>query len=214
MAASSDRHQVVIADDHPLVRNALRAIYESLPGVEIAGEAENGIEALALARSVRPAILSLDAGMPLSRGMEVFGEVRRWTPETRVIVVTGFTAVGTLAEWVSAGVEGLFLKTCPPDEMRKGFELVLNGGGYVSKAVLDILRTAPEDKNLTQRERQVLHLVAEGCSNAEIADRLSISIKTVDNHRTRLMAKLEVRSVAQLLAYALREGLLDQSQQL
>jgi DNA-binding NarL/FixJ family response regulator len=214
MANSSDRHRVVIADDHPLVRNALRAIYQDVPGVEIAGEAENGIEALALAKAVRPTVLSLDAGMPLARGMEVHGEVRRWSPQTRIIVVTGFTGVGTLADWVAAGVDGLFLKTCPPEEMRRGFELVLNGGAHVSKAVLDILKSAPEESGLTQRERQILHLIAEGRSNAEIGERLAISAKTVDNHRTRLMAKLGVRSVAQLLALALKEGLLDHSRQL
>jgi len=129
-------------------------------------------------------------------------------------VVTGFTAVGHLADWVAADVDGLFLKTCPPEEMRKGFTLVLEGGAYISKAVLEILEENSELEELTARERQILHLIAEGCSNKEIAERLGISPKTVDNHRTRLMAKLNVRSVAQLLALALKEGLLDQSQQL
>lgn len=213
-AQSSAVRTAVIADDHPLVRNALREILKGLGNVEIVGEAENGLEAISMTRETRPSLLTLDAGMPLSRGMEVFGEVRRWSPETRVAVVTGFTGVGSLADWVAANVDGLFLKTCPPEEMGEGFELILNDGSYVSKAVLQKLRDAPDKDELTQRERQVLHMIASGNSNAEIAERLSISVKTVDNHRTRMMAKLGVHSVAQLLAYALKEGLLDQSSQL
>ena len=158
--------------------------------------------------------MTLDSGMPLARGMEVFGETRRWTPETKIAVVTGFTGVGQLADWVAAGVDGLFLKSCPPEEMQTGFTLLLEGGSYFSKAVMATLKDGAERQPLTLRERQILHLIAEGCANAEIAERLSISPKTVDNHRTRMMAKLNVHSVAQLLALALKEGLLDQSQQL
>lgn len=205
---------VIIADDHGLVRNALRAVLSSIDGVSIVGEAENGLEAITLAKTLRPSLMTLDSGMPLARGMEVFGESRRWSPETKIAVVTGFTGVGQLADWVAAGVDGLFLKTCDPDEMRKGFSLLLEGGTYYSEAVIESLKDDPQQLTLTLRERQILHLIAEGCANAEIATRLSISPKTVDNHRTRMMAKLNVHSVAQLLALALKEGLLDQNQQL
>lgn len=206
--------RVVIADDHPLVRNALRDILSEIHGVEIAAEAENGVEAIALVKTQKPTLLTLDSGMPLASGMEVYGEVRRWSPDSRIAVVTGFTAVGQLADWVAAGVDGLFLKTCPPEEIRDGFALLLNGGTYYSKAVMATLEGAPDTPKLSVRERQVLHMIAEGRTNAEIAEQLSISPKTVDNHRTRLMAKLDVHSVAQLLAYALKEGLLDQNAQL
>ena len=167
-----------------------------------------------MTKELQPDMLTLDAGMPLARGMQVFGEVRRWCPDTRIAVITGFTSVGHLADWVAADVDGLFLKTCPPEEITRGLQIILEGGGYISKAILTILDDKSELEALTSRERQILHLIAEGCSNAEIAERLSISPKTVDNHRTRLMAKLNVHSVAQLLALALKEGLLDQSQQL
>ncbi len=186
----------------------------SIDGVSIVGEAENGLEAITLAKTLRPSLMTLDSGMPLARGMEVFGESRRWSPETKIAVVTGFTGVGQLADWVAAGVDGLFLKTCDPDEMRKGFSLLLEGGTYYSEAVIESLKDDPQQLTLTLRERQILHLIAEGCANTEIATRLSISPKTVDNHRTRMMAKLNVHSVAQLLALALKEGLLDQNQQL
>ncbi len=196
------------------MRDGLRAILESIGEVEIVGEAENGLEAISLAKEKKPALLTLDAAMPLARGMEVFVEVRRWSPETRIIVVTGFTAKGHLADWIAADVDGLFLKSCKPDEMRRGFELILNGGAYVSKSVLSILEQESKIPSLTSRERQVLHLIAEGLNNGEIAERLSVSAKTVDNHRTNMMSKLDVHSIAQLIAYALKEGILDQSQQL
>lgn len=204
----------VIADDHALVRAGLKEILAGLvPPVTVVGEAENGVEAIALGKSLQPGLLLLDAGMPLSRGMEVYGEVRRWSPDTRIAVVTGFTAARGLADWIAAGADGVFLKTCPPDEMVKGFGLILSGERYVSKEVLRILETAEERDTLTLRERQVLHLIAQGCANAAIAERLSISPKTVDNHRTRMMAKLQVHSTAQLLALALKEGLLDHTAQ-
>lgn len=207
------RH-AVIADDHAVVRDGLRAILEEASEVKVVGQAENGLEAISLAKQLQPALLTLDAGMPLAKGMEVYVEVRRWSPQTRIIVITGFTAKGHLADWIAAEVDGLFLKSDAPDEMRKGFKVVLNGGSYVSKDALTVLEELFEAAPLTSRERQVLHLIADGHNNTEIAQRLGVSAKTVDNHRTRLMAKLDVHSVAQLIAYALKEGLLDQSSQL
>ena len=214
MSGSSLSARVVIADDHALVRSGLKGILHGMGGIDVVGEAENGLEAIALARSLRPDLMLLDSGMPLSRGMEAYGEIRRWSPQTRIAVVTGFNAVGTLADWIAAGVDGLFLKTCPPEEMAQGFALLLAGEGYIAHEVRDLLERDVERAALSLRERQVLHLIAEGCSNAAIAERLTISAKTVDNHRTRMMAKLRVNSVAQLLSYALKHGLLDSSSQL
>lgn len=214
MTLPMGQRHAVIADDHAVVRDGLRAILEEIDDVEIVGEAENGLEAISLSKELQPTLLTLDAGMPLAKGMEVFVEVRRWSPETRIIVITGFNAKGHLADWIAAGVDGMLLKSTTPDEMRKGFQVVLGGGSYVAHEVLAILEEHSEVPPLTARERQVLHLIADGCNNAEIAKRLSVSAKTVDNHRTRLMAKLDVHSVAQLIAYALKEGLLDQTRQL
>ncbi|WP_085880647.1 LuxR C-terminal-related transcriptional regulator [Antarctobacter heliothermus] len=214
MVPASGPWKIVIADDHALVRSGLKDIISRIDGAEIAGEAADGFEAIALGRQIRPDLMTLDAGMPRSRGMEVYGEVRRWSPDTRIAVVTGFTSARTLSEWIDAGVDGLFLKSCDPDVMHRGLEAILRGGRFIARDVAGILEGEAEIQVLTARERQVLHLIAQGCSNAAIAERLSISAKTVDNHRTRLMAKLGVHSVAELLAFALREGLLDQSAQL
>ncbi|MEM7492496.1 MAG: response regulator transcription factor [Pseudomonadota bacterium] len=202
-------YRIVIADDHGLVRGALKDLIADIDGAEIVAETDNGLEAITLARLHRPDLLTLDSAMPLAKGIEVYGEVRRWSPDTRIVVITGFAAVGHLADWIDAGVDGLFLKTCGTDELRKGLELVLSGGAFVSSAVMEKLEFHETDASLTTRERQILHLIAAGYSNNEIAERLSISPKTVDNHRTRMMAKLNVHSLAQLLSYALKEGLLD-----
>ncbi|MEM1362941.1 MAG: response regulator transcription factor [Pseudomonadota bacterium] len=206
----------VIADDHALVRAGLKEILAGLSefSVTVVGEAENGLEAISETKAHRPDLLLLDAGMPLSRGVEVYGEVRRWSPQTKIAVVTGFTAPQVLADWINAGVEGLFLKSTPPSDMAQGFALVLAGESYIARDVLKQLETAEGRADLSVRELQVLHLIAQGCSNAAIAERLSISPKTVDNHRSRMMAKLEVHSTAQLLALALKDGLLEQNTQL
>jgi len=204
---------VVIADDHAIVRNGLLDLICKIPDVTVIGQANNGVEAISLGKSLRPDLMTLDAGMPLSNGMEVYGEVRLWSPGTKIVVVTGFTAIGGLADWVAAGVDGLFLKTSEPEELRAGLMLILSGAKYIQKDITESLRDKPARNQLTQRERQILHLVVNGYSNAEIGDRLSISPKTVDNHRSRLMAKLGVHSIAQLVAHALKEGLLENALQ-
>lgn len=191
-----------------IVRQALRGILDTIPRTRILAEANDGLETITLCKTLTPSLLTLDSAMPMARGMEVYGEVRRWSPETRVCLVTGITALGHLAEWVAAGVDGIAFKSCPSDDIQTCFSLVLEGGSNFTPAVLRIIGDLEERPSITMRERQILHLLAEGNSNAEIAERLSISPKTVDNHRTRLMAKLGVHSMAQLLSYALREGLL------
>ena len=201
----------VLADDHMIVRGALRGILSDIPRTEVVGEAENGLEAIAACKALQPTLLTLDSAMPMTRGMEAFGEIRRWAPETRICLVTGIMAGGHLAEWIAAGVDGIVFKSCPTEDMRTCFAALLDGGSHLSPAVLAAAEGLAPAPDITPRERQVLHLLADGCTNAMIADRLSISVKTVENHRTRLMAKLGVNSMAQLLAYALSEGLLDTS---
>lgn len=213
MSAAKFNKTVIIADDHAIVRNGLKAVLSAISNTEIVGEAENGVEAIALCKTLIPDMMTLDASMPFSNGMEVYGEVRRWSSSTKIAVVTGFTAVGTLADWAAAEVDGLFLKSCDPEEMQQGFELILSGGKYIQEEIADKLKDKSPETELTQRERQILHLIAGGYSNNEIGGRLSISPKTVDNHRTRIMAKLNVNSVAQLVAHALKEGLLDNARQ-
>lgn len=208
------KYRAIIADDHAIVRTSLASILAELGSVEIVAEAENGLETIALVKQHIPDLLLLDAAMPLARGVQVYGEARRWSPDTRIIVVTGFTSTTMLADWLAAGVDGLFLKSAQPAEMKEGFVQVLAGGKFVSEEVAGKLAAEPQREELTDRERQVLALIAAGHQNVAIGEQLFISPKTVEKHRASLMAKLGVNSVSALLTHALREGLLDEHRQL
>ncbi|MEL6919750.1 MAG: response regulator transcription factor [Pseudomonadota bacterium] len=207
-------HTVVMADDHEVFRAGTRAILQNMSTMDIVAEAADGITAITFVRKLKPDLLVLDAAMPLARGIEVFAEVRRWSPDTKVMLLTGFTAPGFIADWLNAGVDGLVLKSCGTATIEEAISAVVGGASYVAPEVSQILEDRVEPKQLTHREREVMALVVTGSSNAEIAERLSISIKTVDKHRGSLMAKLDVHSIAQLMALALREGLLDELKQL
>lgn len=218
MAIGSDRDggtkRVIIADDHAIVRRSLAEILTEIGNLTIVAEASNGLETIALVKQHSPDLLLLDAAMPLARGVQVYSEARRWSPNTRVVVITGFTSATLLADWLSAGVDGLFLKSAEPVEMRKGFEVVLAGGRFVSSEVTQRLENEPSLPELTDREREVLSLIASGHQNVAIGERLFISPKTVEKHRASLMAKLGVNSISALMTLALREGLLDEHRQL
>ncbi|WP_119421924.1 response regulator [Desertibaculum subflavum] len=204
----------VIADDHQIVRSGLRGILEGELGFHVVGEATNGLEAISAARRLRPTLLLLDYAMPLAQGYEVFVEVRRWSPATKVIVFTGVTAQATMTSLVSHGVDGLFLKRGDAAELVSAVPRILAGEQVLSPEVAAAVAQGNGAEPPTRREMQVLALVARGMTNAEIAVQLGISAKTVDNHRTNLMRKLAVHSTAELLAYALREGYLDTSTQI
>ncbi|MBY6121541.1 LuxR C-terminal-related transcriptional regulator [Mameliella alba] len=210
---SEPRFQAVVADDHAIVRSGLRAALESPglvepAGIKVVAEAADGLSAIAAIRQHRPSLLLLDVQMPLAGGLEVLIEARRWSPETRVVVLSGVTSPGKIGELVSCGVDGLFSKGEDNDELFGALPGILRGRRHVSKVFRRMLEEAPEVPDLSERERQVLNLVVAGRSNKEIAQILGISVKTVDRHRTNLMQKLDVHSVAQLIAYALREGLI------
>lgn len=210
------RFHAVVADDHAIVRAGLRAALESPGLVEPAGiavvaEAADGLSAIAAVRQHRPALLLLDVQMPLAGGLEVLIETRRWSPDTRVVVLSGVTAVGKISELVASGVDGLFFKGEDNEELFGALPGILRGQRRIGTAFAQMLDGAPEIQPLSDRERQVLNLIVAGRSNREIAEILGISAKTVDRHRTNLMQKLDVHSVAQLIAYALREGLIAPS---
>ncbi|MAP93803.1 MAG: DNA-binding response regulator [Ponticaulis sp.] len=206
--------RVVIADDHAIVRQGVRSILEQLIETHAIEEATNGLEAVAAVKTHQPDLLVLDAAMPMARGIEVLADARRWSPETRVVLLTGFTASGILSEWLEADVEGILLKSCQPEEMEKAFYTVLSGGRYITEdaraMLLDIQNATP----LSLREREVLSLIVTGNQNEEIAERLFISKRTVEKHRASLMSKLNVKTVAELMAEAYKRGLLEELKQL
>ena len=147
--------------------------------------------------------------MPLAGGVEVLIEARRWSPDTKIVVLTGVAAVGLVSSLVDSGVDGLFSKADDNTELYQRLPGILNGQRYIAKTFVAALEEAPKPELLTARERQILNMILSGQSNKEIANALGISAKTVDKHRTSMMQKLDVHSVPQLMAYALREGLID-----
>ncbi len=187
----------------------MRELVENLGAVEVVAEAGDGLEAIALCRKHRPDLLILDVGMPLANGSQVFADVRRWSPDSKVAVFTGFTATAMLADWIAAGVDGLFLKDCSQAELTRGIALILSGGRYVMEAITERLAEGSSGPDLTDREREVLAHIASGLTTKQIGEQLFISPKTVEKHRGALFEKFNVTSVAALLTAAFKAGMLD-----
>ncbi|WP_167854743.1 LuxR C-terminal-related transcriptional regulator [Mangrovimicrobium sediminis] len=200
--------RVVIADDHAIVRRALADMLAQFPAVDLVGEAEHGIDAIAVVKVQQPDLLLLDIAMPYVGGLEIIDEIQQWSPATRVAVFTGVRSGGVLRELLQRELPGLLLKSIPAEELRAGLERILRGETYVCEEALQLASDADSLAALTARERQVMQQVVAGASNQEIAERFNISAKTVDNHRTNLMRKLDVHSLGGLLQVALREGML------
>lgn len=204
----------VIADDHAIIRDALAAALgdeDALQGqkIEIVERVENGIEAIVAVRKHRPGLLMLDVTMPHAGGTEVLLEARRWSPETRVIIFTGIEARGKIAELVEIGADGVFCKGDDMGEVIRAIPRILEGGRVVCSRFTRMLEEGVDLEPLTDRERQVLSQVVRGRTNREIGEALGISAKTVDRHRTSVMGKTGSHNAAELIAYALREGLID-----
>lgn len=211
---ASNAPTAIIADDHQIVRQGLKVALESPglvtpQGISIVAEAENGLEALAEVKIHQPDILLLDISMPLAGGAEVVNDIQRWSPDTRIVILTGIHAPGLIAQLLNTGIVGLFSKGSDLNELYQNLPLILNGGRYIASSFNEALQAQQNTPALTGREQQILNMIVAGKTNKEIAQQLVISPKTVDKHRTSLMDKLGVHSVAELLAYAFREGLID-----
>lgn len=193
--------RVLIADDHGFTLAGMEAALSAHGGFDVVGTAQGGLDTIAQGRRLRPDLAVLDFAMPDATGLEVFLELRRWTPDTRCAVVTGVTEAETLRQIVEAGVHGLFQKGDDPDEIVAGLVRVAGG----ARVVPDGLEAGDETK-LSGREIEVLMGISRGQSNREIADSLSISPKTVETHRASLMRKFEVHSTAALVVAAVRSG--------
>lgn len=216
---NEQKYNAIIADDHAIVRAGLKDALEKPgliepDGIKVVAEAGDGLTAIAEIRKHRPHLLLLDVSMPMAGGVEVLVEARRWSRETKVVVLTGVSAVGLVSDLIEAGVDGLFSKASDNTEFYQKLPGILRGQRHISVHFLSILEETPKLPVLTDRERQTLNMILAGRSNKEIAEGLGISIKTVDKHRTSLMQKLNVRSVPQLMARALKEGMIDPSKEL
>lgn len=209
---------VLIADDHQLVRSGLRLIVTALPGFEVVGEAADGREALALARRLLPDVLLIDLSMPVLNGLEAIPLLRRHCPDTRVVVLSMHTGAQQVALALRAGAAGYLVKDAAVAQLSQALAAVVAGQTFISPQVADAARAALAEPDgaatndlarLTQRQREILQLVAEGHSTKEIADRLFISVKTVETHRADIMRRLETHDVAGLTRLAIRCGLVS-----
>jgi two-component system, NarL family, response regulator NreC len=206
--------RVVLSDNHALVRQGLKALLER-DGFQVAGEASDGQEAVSLASNVRPDVAILDISMPILNGIDAARELQKSSQRTRTILLTRHDEDQYVTEALRAGVKGYVLKSQAATDLVQAIREVCRGGIYlspsISRTVVEALLSKtelPEDP-LTSRERQVLQLVGEGKSSKEIAALLGISIKTAESHRTRLMRKLDIHELANLVRYAIRRGLVQ-----
>lgn len=206
--------RVVLADDHLIVRQGLRLLLEK-EHIQVLGEAADGLEALRLIQTTVPDIAVLDLDMPLMDGLSALRETTRISPKTRAIILTRHMEEPYAIEALRAGARGYVLKTQAGVDLVSAVKHVYRGEVYlsprVSQVVVEGFFTKGEASRctLSPRERQVLQLVGEGHSTKEIATLLSISVKTADTHRTKLMEKLDIHQIAGLVRYAIRSGLVE-----
>jgi two-component system response regulator NreC len=205
---------VVLADDHPLVRQGVRRLLER-EEFQLLGEASDGVEVIGLAQQFRPDVVVLDLAMPTLNGLGAAREIARVSPRTKIILLTMYTEEHHVLEALRAGVKGCVSKTQAPEHLLQAIREVCDGGVYlsprVSGAVVQgyLAKTEPPYDPLTNRERQVVQLIAEGKTSKEIAVILGMTARTAESHRSSLMEKLDIHSTAELVRYAIRRGLVE-----
>jgi DNA-binding NarL/FixJ family response regulator len=214
----SKKSKIIIAEDHTIVREGLRALLASDPDLEVIGEVEDGRKAIRLAEHLKPDLVLMDLSMPRMSGIDAIREIKRQCPQTKVIVLTVHKTEEYVLASLDAGAEGYVLKDASHAELGMCIKHVIQGKRYLSPEVSDKIIDGYLDgkktikpsslwTTLTQREREILKLIAEGYKNKEIADFLCISVKTVEKHRANLMAKLDLHSASALTSFAIERGL-------
>ena len=211
----SQKIRILLADDHAVVRQGFKLILASQPDMEIVGEAGNGREAVALAEKLHPDVAVIDVAMPELNGIEAARRIGEAAPRTRVLALSMHKDSVYVREILRAGARGYLLKDQVDSDLIAAVRAVARGEGYLSPAVSDAVLndyrrhvSDPIDL-LTSREREVLQMIAEGKTNKEIATVLNLSVYTVDAHRGRIMEKLNLHSVNELVRFAVRQGLVD-----
>jgi len=212
---------IVIAEDHKILREGLKSSLSCDPDLKVVDEAADGLEAIRSAQNHSPDLVLLDLFMPRMTGLDAIKEIKRVSPQTKIIVLTSYNSEEYILSTLQAGADGYVLKEDGSFELLTAIYRVLDGRQYLSPSISDTIfdRLTQGKKasairsgweTVSKRERQILKLVAEGYKNREIADLLCISLKTVANHRTNLMEKLGLHNVASLTALAAKKGLINQ----
>ncbi len=210
--------RILLADDHTILREGIKVLLNRERDMEIVAEAEDGAQTLEKVRSVKPDVVVLDISMPKIGGLEITKEITETFPSTRIVILTMHDNEEYLVQALKSGAKGYILKEAAATDLAEAIRAVVRGDAYLYPAVarklvddyvsrVRTIKTAAD--SLTPREREVLKLVAEGHTNKEIADFLGISVKTVENHRTNLMRKLDLHDKTELARYAIKIGLVE-----
>jgi two-component system, NarL family, response regulator NreC len=208
--------RILIADDHKIFREGLRTLLQNRGDIEVIGEADNGRTVVALAAELRPNVIIMDVAMPDLNGIEATRQISGGRVGGKVLALSMHSDSRFVTRMLQAGAQGYLLKDCAFEELALAIDTIVSDGVYLSPGVTGVVvrdyvqHLAEGDAGiaaLSPREREVLQLVAEGLTTKDIAGKLHISVKTVETHRKQIMDKLEIRSVAELTKYAVREGL-------
>jgi DNA-binding NarL/FixJ family response regulator len=213
-------HRIFIVEDHQLFREGLKSMLNKREDIEVVGEAEDGLEGIRGIRKAKPDLVLLDLSMPKMSGISVIKEVKRELPDMRILALTIHESDQYVLETMKAGADGYCIKDASRDELMLAVDSLLQGKSYISPGISEqVMEGYIESKKklrentrwdtVTQREREVLKLLAEGYPNKKIADFLCISVKTVEKHRANLIAKLDLHNIAQLTAFAIENGLIE-----
>ncbi|OPX17614.1 hypothetical protein BXT86_05570 [candidate division WOR-3 bacterium 4484_100] len=210
---------LIIADDHAIIRDGLRRIIEEVPGYKVVGEASDGLQTVRMVRKLNPDLLILDISMPNLRGIEAITKIRKFNKQVKILILTMHKSEDYAYECLKAGAQGYILKEDADDELITAIQTLRKGQIYLSSSLSDnvirelLRRRKTQDRSkfelLTTREREVLKMIAEGNSNKKIAEKLGISIRTVEHHRLRISKKLGFNNITELVKFAIRVGLID-----
>lgn len=201
-----DSYRILLADDHMLIRHGLRKLIDGVDGLEVVGEAADGLELLEVLETVVPHMVILDISMPKMKGIEAVREIRARRPETKILILSMHKEY--LHHALSAGTNGYLLKEDADRDLFSAIAHIRQGRTYISPRLAEQLvdEITPSQGLLSSREREVLKLIAGGKSNREIAEELHISVRTVESHRANIMDKLHLKNVADLVKYAVQNG--------
>jgi DNA-binding NarL/FixJ family response regulator len=214
------RFRAVIVEDHPIFRDGLRSLLSAAPDVEVVGEAADGASAIRCVSDLRPEFVVVGLSLPGMSGVEVITEIKHLFPTTRILALTVHADTQYITAALRAGVDGYVLKDADRAEVITAMRAIMGGNRYLSPGVSDVVIKGFVDKEcspeqglssgaLTNREQEILTLIAEGYTNKAIADRLSLSIRTIEKYRARIMAKLDLHSPQALTTYAIQNGLIS-----